>query len=232
MNNETYESKFTSIGRSMEECRADMVGHFFGFNKEMQKIFGVKEEDYENVIYTMWMAHFRKGTLGLPLYSKENKKWGQAHTQGAWVFTRFILENQPKGEEILKIELDEPNKTFMIKINKENLMKHGKALVEKILTHLHIYKATGDYENAKKFYDKYSEVDDYYLKIREILLANETPRRIELYHNLKVNEDKTISIVEYPDTVLGVIESYVDRYGSDLNKKIIEQWTRYDKMFI
>lgn len=216
----------------MEECRADMVGHFFGFNKEMQKIFGVKEEDYENVIYTMWMAHFRKGTLGLPLYSKENKKWGQAHTQGAWVFTRFILENQPKEEEILKIELDEPNKTFMIKINKENLIKHGKALVEKILTHLHIYKATGDYENAKKFYDKYSEVDDYYLKIREILLANETPRRIELYHNLKVNEDKTISIVEYPDTVLGVIESYVDRYGSDLNKEILEQWTRYDKMFI
>ena len=111
-------------------------------------------------------------------------------------------------------------------------MKHGKALIEKILTHIHIYKSTGDYENAKVFYDKYSEVDEYYLKIREILLANEKPRRIELYHNLKVNEDKTISIVEYPDTVQGVIESYVDRYGSDLNKEILEQWTRYDKMFI
>ena len=102
-------------------------------------------------------------------------------------------EDQPKGEEIIKIELDEPNKTFMIKVNKENLMKHGKALIEKILTHIHIYKSTGDYENAKVFYDKYSEVDEYYLKIREILLANEKPRRIELYHNLKVNEDKTIS---------------------------------------
>ena len=216
----------------MEECRADMVGHFFGFNKEVQKIFGIKEEDYETVIYAMWMNHFRKGTLGLPLYNKDNKKWGQAHTQGAWVFTQFIMENQPQGEEIVKIELDEQNKTFTINVNKDNIMKHGKALVEKILTHLHIYKATGDFENAKIFYDKYSTVNDYYLKIRDILIANETPRRLELYHNLKVNDDKTISIVEYPETLEGVIESFVDRYGDDFNKEIIEQWTRYDKQFI
>ena len=50
MNNETYESKFTSIGKSMEECRADLVGHFFGFNKEVQKIFEIKEEDYETFV--------------------------------------------------------------------------------------------------------------------------------------------------------------------------------------
>ena len=102
----------------------------------------------------------------------------------------------------------------------------------KILTHLHIYKATGDFENAKIFYDKYSAVDEYYLKIRDILIANETPRRLELNHNLKMNDDKTISIVEYPETVEGLIESFVDRYGNDFNKEIVEQWTRYDKQFI
>ena len=216
----------------MEECRADMVGLFFGFNKDVQKIFEIKEEDYANIIYAMWLTHFRKGTLGLHLFNKDNKKWGQAHTQGAWVFTHFILENQPQGEEIIKIVLDEENKTFTINVNKENIIKHGKALVEKILTHLHIYKATGDFENAKIFYDKYSAVDEYYLKIREIVIANETPRRLELNHNLKMNDDKTISIVEYPETVEGIIQSFVDRYGNEFNKEIIEQWTRYDNMFI
>ena len=216
----------------MEECRADMVGLFFGFNKDVQKIFEIKEEDYANIIYAMWLTHFRKGTLGLHLFNKDNKKWGQAHTQGAWVFTHFILENQPQSEEIIKIVLDEENKTFTINVNKENIIKHGKALVEKILTHLHIYKATGDFENGKIFYDKYSAVDEYYLKIREIVIANETPRRLELNHNLKMNDDKTTSIVEYPETAEGIIQSSVDRFGNEFNKEIIEQWTRYDNMFI
>ena len=138
----------------MEECRADMVGLFFGFNKDVQKIFEIKEEDYANIIYAMWLTHFRKGTLGLHLFNKDNKKWGQAHTQGAWVFTHFILENQPQGEEIIKIVLDEENKTFTINVNKHNIIKHGKALVEKILTHLHIYEATGDFENGQTEFKK------------------------------------------------------------------------------
>ena len=72
----------------------------------------------------------------------------------------------------------------------------------------------------------------YYLKIREIVIANETPRRRELNQNLKMNDDKTISIVEYPETAEGIIQSFVDRYGNEFNKEIIEQWTRYDNMFI
>lgn len=78
----------------------------------------MKEEDVPNVLYCMFLAHFRKGIIGLSLYNAENKKWGQAHTQGAFAFTMFILENQTKGKEILIVAVDEEKKTFEIKLNK------------------------------------------------------------------------------------------------------------------
>jgi hypothetical protein len=39
------------------------------------------------------MNQFRKGILGLQLYNPEAKKWGQAHTQGAYVLAQYILQN-------------------------------------------------------------------------------------------------------------------------------------------
>lgn len=66
----------------------------------------------------MFLVNFRKGIIGLPLYNHENKKWGQAHTQGAFAITMFILENQTKGKEILIVNVNEGKKTFEIKPNK------------------------------------------------------------------------------------------------------------------
>ena len=70
------------------------------------------------MIYAMWMLYIRKGIIGLTMYNDEIKKWGQAHTQGAWVFTQYLLENQIQGQEILTIQLEEEKKTFHINLNK------------------------------------------------------------------------------------------------------------------
>jgi len=40
------------------------------------------------------MNQLRKATLGLQLYNPESKKWGQAHTQGAYVFLQYLYRNQ------------------------------------------------------------------------------------------------------------------------------------------
>lgn len=63
-------------------------------------------------------------------YNEDQHKWKQAHTQGAWVISKFIMENQK--EEVLKIT----NKTahdFVISINKENIEKEGHELIGKLL---------------------------------------------------------------------------------------------------
>ena len=116
--NETYESKFQEVSRYMEELRADLIGLYFGFYPEVQEIFELNESVYKDVIYCNWLLYIRKAVLGLNLYNDEVKKWGQAHTQGAWVFLQYLLDNQIKGQEILVINLEEDKKLFSINLNR------------------------------------------------------------------------------------------------------------------
>ena len=39
-----------------------------------------KGSDLENIVKKSVMNQLRKGTIGLPLYNPDAKKWGQAHT--------------------------------------------------------------------------------------------------------------------------------------------------------
>lgn len=231
IDNETYEKKFSCISLPMDECKADLTALFFSFNKKIHQIFEVNEANFNDVIYSMWLIYFRTGILGLPLYNPDNKKWGQAHTQGAWVFTNFVLDKQKKGIEILKVELNEENSSVKIIVNKEMILCYGQFLVAEILKNIHIWKCTGDCESAKAFFDKYSEVNEFYLKIRQITCENEVPRRLELYHNLVMKDNKSIVLEEYPETLEGIIESFVDRYQTKYNKDIYEQWIRYETNF-
>jgi hypothetical protein len=48
------------------------------------------------------------------------------------------------------------------------------------LNKLHVYKSIGDYDSAKLFFDNYSKVDAEMLKIREIVIDLQLPRRLEL----------------------------------------------------
>jgi hypothetical protein len=113
-----FESKFTDISRALEELRADLAGLYFTFFKEVHEIFEFNESLYKDIIYCLWLLYIRKGVLGLDLYNDDVKRWGQAHTQGAWIFTRFLLENQIEGQEILNIKLEEDKKQFHISLNR------------------------------------------------------------------------------------------------------------------
>lgn len=89
----------------------------------------------------------------------------------------------------------------------------------------------GDNVAAKEFYDHYSTVNEQFLKIRNIILENEPPRRLELYHNLIKHQDNSISITEYPETFEGIIESHIDRFNEEHIKEIYAQWTKYNDSF-
>ena len=57
---------------------------------------------------------------------------------------------------------------------------------------LQVYRATGDFENAKKMYDHYSEVTDdgdvKFLSLREIVLAHRIPRKMFVQHNTVIDK--------------------------------------------
>jgi dipeptidyl-peptidase-3 len=77
------------------------------------------------------MNQLRKGLLGLKLYNPETKKWGQAHTQGAFVLAMWLQQNQKS--KIVDYEIIDDGKDFRIWLNKENLVKEGKDLIKQLL---------------------------------------------------------------------------------------------------
>ena len=68
------------------------------------------------------MSQLRKAILGLTLYNPEAKKWGQAHTQGAFVITMWLFKNQVN--KIVDFEMIGDN-DFVIHLSKEHLMTEG-----------------------------------------------------------------------------------------------------------
>jgi hypothetical protein len=92
------------------------------------------------------------------------------------------------------------------------ILCYGQNIVSRILTPIHIWKCTGDSESAKAFVENYSTVPDLYLKIRKIINDTNIPRRLELYYNLEIDEEKNVTIKSYPETHEGIIYSFVDRY--------------------
>jgi len=153
---------------------------------------------------------FRKALLGLQLFNAETKKWGQAHTQGAYVLTQYMLQNQKT--DIIRVEFVENETSFIIHLNKENLMAEGRELLHEFLIILQTYKSSGCIERGQKFYDHYSKVEGDFLKMRELVILNKKPRRVELQTNLMRYNEKSISPINYPECFEGLIHSFADRF--------------------
>lgn len=90
---ETWNNKFGRIASSYEECRADMCGFYLAVLPEVYSLFGIEADEAPMLLQTCVTNHFRKAILGLGLFNPVTQKWGQAHTQGAYVFAQYILQN-------------------------------------------------------------------------------------------------------------------------------------------
>lgn len=77
--------------------------------------------------------------------------------------------------------------------DRSKLRTIGFEAIDKFLHKLHVYKSIGDYQEAEKFFLHYSRVDEEMLKVREIVMANIVPRRLELQPNIlrSTKEGKT-----------------------------------------
>jgi dipeptidyl-peptidase-3 len=165
---DTWNGRFGAFSTSYEECRADTCGFYLAPLPDVYSLFGFKEDEIPTMLWVNVMNQFRKGVLGLQLFNAEKKKWGQAHTQGAYVFTQYLYQNQKS--DIVKFELTDQGDGFLIHLNKENLMGEGRELIRKFLNILQVYKSSGAVERAKVFYDKYSEVNDFFLQVRDLVV--------------------------------------------------------------
>ena len=210
-----------------------MTALYFCGNKDIKEIFYVDKKDYKNVTYVAWTLFFVRGILGLKNYIEKKEIWGNSNSQSSWLIINYFLETQKEGEEVIKIDLDEEKDTFKIHVNKEMILSLSAYLiVSSLLPKIHIWICIADVENTSEFINKYSKVDQKFLKIKKILEKEELPKTLFLFHNLIQEEDKTISYKEYDESYEGIIESCLDRFRDDYNKDVYAQWVKYATNFI
>ena len=111
-------------------------------------------------------------------------------------------------------------------VDRDKLRTTGHQALSEFLGKLHILKSLGDYEAAEKFFRHYTQVDDEMLKIREIVIANKLPRRLELQPNLFKNSDGSIEYKDYEESFEGIITSYCERYEGDFQKDVYAEWIK------
>jgi len=224
---QTWSTRFGDISSSYEECRADACGLFLQTLQPVYSLFGVADGEVDDLLWVNAMNHLRKGVIGLPLYNPEAKKWGQAHTQGAFVFAMWLYKNQKS--KIVDFEIIGEEEDFRIHLDKQLLMAEGRELIKELLIVLQTYKSSGANERGLKFYTEYSEVSDFFLKIRKIAIAQKKPRGYCLQDNLVRYTDSCIEPVHYPENFQGIILSYADRYqfNKKLYKEVLGVWDEH-----
>ncbi|GAM87694.1 hypothetical protein ANO11243_057210 [Dothideomycetidae sp. 11243] len=215
---ETWGSVFGGMGPSYEECRAECVAMALGCDFGILQIFGFGngKEDIESdagaVLYAAYLQMARAGIAALQYWDPASRKWGQAHMQARHAILKVFLS---AGPEFCRLDYKDNElggiKDLTIHMDKTKIVSHGRPAVEKFLQKLQVYKATADFAAGKELYEDITNVDEWFAdKVRPEVLRQAQPRRVFVQANTFL-EDGKVRLEEYPATVEGMIQSFVDR---------------------
>ncbi|KAL4238740.1 bifunctional diacylglycerol diphosphate phosphatase/phosphatidate phosphatase [Mactra antiquata] len=234
---ETWDSKFSTVASTYEECRAECVGIYLCLSTDALRIFGHEEEDGDDIVYINWLNMVRAGLLALEFYSPETGQWRQAHMNARFVILRVLLEAGEGLVTIKKITGEDGNPDCVVILDRSKIISVGKPAIGDFLRKLQIYKATADVIEGKKMYDYYSDVHDrdepHFVTLREIVLARKQPRKMFVQHNTTVQEDGSVTLKDYEATSASLIQSWIDRFPSTNVDEILEElWQKDEQHFV
>ncbi|KAK9761668.1 hypothetical protein K7432_013265 [Basidiobolus ranarum] len=209
---QTWGSVFKNISSSYEECRAESVALFLSTDKEALKVFGHTDSSHDigladDIMYIGWLSMVRAGLLGLEFYDPTAKKWGQAHMMARYAIMRVLLE---AGQDFVKIEPNADNTDVVITLDRSKIMSVGMPAMHAFLQKLQVYKATADFEGGSSLYADMTRVPDEWKSLRDIVISHKQPRKLFVQVNT-VLEGETVVLKEYPATVEGILQSFVER---------------------
>ncbi|CAL1531245.1 unnamed protein product [Lymnaea stagnalis] len=230
---ETWDSKFSTIASTYEECRAECVGIYLCLLSDVLKIFGHTGDDADDIIYINWLNMVRAGLQALEFYSPETGSWRQAHMNARFVILRVLLE---AGDDLVKFEKfagDDGKPDVRVILDRSKIIPVGKPAIGAFLRKLqasHVYKSTADAESGRKMYSYYSDVNDQdepkFLSLRSIVLDRKQPRKLFVQHHTCVNNGE-VQLKSYEQSASGLIQSFTARFPStDIDRVVGELWEK------
>ena len=224
MSNETYQSRFQKLSSQFEEWRANTTALYLThFQEPFEIMYKGRESEWDDIQYTMWYYMILDGLNGLTTYDPSTNTWGESHVAGDFVIMRILYE----AGDLVSFEFTTDKKgdeTFFVYLNRDKIKTDCHKAIEQFLFKIHILRWTGDYEKGKEFFEGYSTVDEFFLKIRDIVIRNKKPRRLELQGNLFMNLEGKVEYKVYEESHEEIVRSYIERNSDILDVDMLEYW--------
>ncbi|KAM8969325.1 dipeptidyl peptidase 3 [Sarcophilus harrisii] len=215
---ETWDSKFSTIASSYEECRAESVGLYLCLHPRVLEIFGLDGPEAEDVVYVNWLNMVRAGLLGLEFYTPETSSWRQAHMQARFVILRVLLEAGEGLVTVVPTTGSDGRPDARVRLDRHKIRSVGKPALERFLRRLQVLKSTGDVAAGRALYQGYSAVTDAapenFLALRETVLLRKEARKLIVQPNTCL-EGSQVQLLEYDASAAGLIRSFSERFPED-----------------
>ncbi|KAK6621537.1 hypothetical protein RUM44_001344 [Polyplax serrata] len=229
---ETYDSKFTTISSSYEECRAEAVGLYLCSHPKVLKIFGYEGKEAEDIVYVNWLSMMWNVIANGPeSYSYEKKCWLQAHARARYVLLRVLME---AGDGLLIVKETEPGNNLLVSLDRSKISTVGMKAVKEFLLKLQVYKSMGDIASAEALYNHYSVVPEEgspWANWRKIAFMHLKPRRMFVQPNTEI-QGNNVLLKRYEPSFKGIIQSWAERFSSDVNiHKILDDLWWKDRQY-
>ena len=147
---ETYDSVFTSMGSSYEECRAECVGLHLCLTPGVTEIFGYSGAEAEDIKYANWVSMVLAGVKGLEMFSPTAGEWKQAHSQARFVIMQVMLEAGDDFLTVKEVTGEDGQPDLLISMDREKINTVGQEVISKLVLKHQVYKSTGDLAAAKE----------------------------------------------------------------------------------
>jgi dipeptidyl-peptidase-3 len=206
---ETPETAFGGIATAYIECLAEGIGlYLMSADGVLGTLAPETTSDVDDVVYVGYLSIACMGLRALLSYNPETKKWGQVHDQARFGLLKCFLN---AGNNFAKIQLDtdEPSSVKVV-MSREMIATVGRPALGSLIHELHISRCTKSIEEGSDLFENLTSVDEAALQWRAAVEATKGPRTLFIHPNTRI-ENGIVSLVEYPETKEGLIQSWVER---------------------
>ncbi|XP_028967456.1 dipeptidyl peptidase 3 [Galendromus occidentalis] len=212
----TFASVFGSIASAYEELRANSIALYLACDPEVMTIFGHEGQQAKEVCLAVYLSQVFKGLTALSYYDAK-AGWLSAHAQSEFVILRALMERLPSFIDFEDVGHDD----IKISINRTLIPAAAVEAFADFVQKIQIYRLTANHQAGTKLFRTYSEVDEKWSKLREVVVAKKAgviePSFVQGNIIQRGGNGAPVAYkwIDYPASCEGLLLSWKERFSRD-----------------